>query len=337
VATRGRPPRSRYFEQFATALHDIERCGGLPLPDQARDTWKDLWHREVHHSTAIEGNTLVLKEVATLLDTGRAIGAKQHKEYLEVLGYGRAASWVYENAHAHRDPAQHELVTVTEVREAHHRSMKDVWAIYPHPDAMPGEEPGSFRVHDIHLFDGGMIPPSHVIVPSEMDLWAHEVRAFGDRVFANNIVVTEIPFELARLHRRFESIHPFIDGNGRTGRLVLNLILVRLGWPPAIIYKSDRAKYLDALDRSDNDDDGPLAELLARAVVASTHYLLKDLAGPAKTVPLATLADADVSPAALKQAATRGRLDAHRGSDGNWRSTRKAVEAYKARRYSRGS
>jgi len=335
MSMRGRPPRQRYFEQFAAALDDIVRCGGLPSPEEARGTWKDLWHREVHHSTAIEGNTLVLKEVATLLDTGRAVGAKQHKEYLEVIGYGRAASWVYENSHQRRDSREHDLITVTEVREAHHRAMKDVWTVYPHVDALPGEEPGNYRLHDIHAFEGGMTPPSHVQVPSDMDLWARDVRAFGDRILAGDIAAEAIPYELARIHERFEAIHPFIDGNGRAGRLALNLILVRLGWPPAIIYKSDRGRYLDALDRADKGDDGALAELLARSVVASTHHLLKDIAGPAKTVPLATLADAALGLAALKQAAVRGRLEAHRGSDGVWRSTRKAVEAYKAQRYRR--
>jgi Fic family protein len=335
MTQRGRPPRQRYFEQFAAALDDIHRCGGLPLPEEARATWKDLWHREVHHSTAIEGNTLVLKEVAALLDTGAVVGAKQHEEYLEVLGYGRAASWVYENSSRNRDPERHDLVTVTEVKEGHYRALKDVWAIYPHPDAIPGEEPGSFRSHDIAPFPGGMTPPSHVQVASDMDFWARDARSLGERILGGDIAAVEIPWELARLHRRFEAIHPFLDGNGRTGRLALNLILVRLGWPPALIFKSDRDRYLDALSRSDKGDDGPLAEIIARSVVASTHHLLKDIAGPAKFVPLATLADDELGLAALKQAATRGRLDAHRGSDGVWRSNRKAIEAYKKLRYSR--
>lgn len=335
MATRGRPIRQRYFERFVAALGDIERCGGLPLPIEAKDTWKDLWHREVHHSTAIEGNTLVLKEVAALLDTGRAVGAKQHKEYLEVLGYGKAATWVYEHARIHCDLREHELLTITEVRKTHHRAMNDVWAIYPHEDAMPGEGPGDFRLHDIHAFDRGMAPPSYPLVPSETDLWVTDVRSLGDRLLARTVDLIDLPLELARIHRRFEAIHPFLDGNGRTGRLVLNLILVRLGCPPAIIFKSERDKYLKALARSDQGDDGPLAELIARAVVRSTHQLLPDIAGPAKLVPLSALADSDLSLVALKQAAARGRLEAYLGSDGILRSNRKAVDAYKSDRYGR--
>jgi Fic family protein len=59
------------------------------------------------------------------------------------------------------------------------------------------------------------------------------------------------------LHRSLERIHPFIDGNRRVGRPVLNLVLVRLGRTPAIIYKRARDRYLTALDRADHDDFGP--------------------------------------------------------------------------------
>ena len=60
--------------------------------------WSDIWHLEAHHSTALEGNTLVLREVEALLEKGRAIGAKPLKEYMEVKGYADAARWVYGQA-----------------------------------------------------------------------------------------------------------------------------------------------------------------------------------------------------------------------------------------------
>jgi hypothetical protein len=60
--------------------------------------WDDIWHQEAHHSTALEGNPLVLREVQTLLDQGRAVGAKALREYNEVRGYADAARWVYSQA-----------------------------------------------------------------------------------------------------------------------------------------------------------------------------------------------------------------------------------------------
>lgn len=63
-----------------------------PSPKESEFIWSDIWHLEAHHSTALEGNTLVLREVATLLEKGRAVGAKLLKEYLEVQGYRRSCT-----------------------------------------------------------------------------------------------------------------------------------------------------------------------------------------------------------------------------------------------------
>jgi hypothetical protein len=138
--------------------------------------------------------------------------------------------------------------------------------------------------------------------------------------------------KLADLHARFERIHPFRDGNGRTGRLALNLMLVRMFYPPAVIYKRDRIKYLRALDRADKGDPCPLGELLARALIHGINrFLLPNLAGPQRLVPLSSLSDADLSQIALRRAAERGRLRAQRRDD-QWYSTRKWVDEYKESR-----
>lgn len=72
-----------------------DRMGGLPRPAEANAVWKGIWHGEVHHSTAIEGNTLVQREVERLLEEGLAFGNRSLREYLEVKGYADAAEWVY--------------------------------------------------------------------------------------------------------------------------------------------------------------------------------------------------------------------------------------------------
>ncbi|MEU7887133.1 Fic family protein [Microbispora bryophytorum] len=145
-----------------------------------------------------------------------------------------------------------------------------------------------------------------------------------------------MPEELARLHNGFERIHPFLDGNGRTGRLVVNLVLVRLRYPPIIILKRQRSSYLAALRRADDGDYGALGELIARAMEDNLNrFIVPNIAGPARLVPLAALLDEEFSLAALRQAAQRGRLKAVQGSDGIWRSSRKSVEAYRASKHQR--
>jgi Fic family protein len=335
---RGRPSRQTIFERFASALDELQQFGGLPKPEEATAIWDDIWHLEAHNSTAIEGNTLVLREVAQLLDAGKAVGAKPLKDYLEVLGYGEAAQWVYAQARGAAEYVTGGLISVTEVREVHRRAMDRVWAVAPHPDATPNEAPGSFREHDIRPFSGGMKPPPWPDVQAQITTWVDGVNSFGGLVADGSVTAQDMPMRLAIFHGDFERIHPFIDGNGRTGRLVLNLVLVRLGFPPAIIMKKDRAKYLQALDQCDNGDAGRLAEQLARSVIDNLHrFVVPNIAEPARMVPLRSLEDAELSYEALRQAARRGRIAAHQGSDGVWRSTRRAADEYKKTRQRRPS
>jgi Fic/DOC family len=166
--------------------------------------------------------------------------------------------------------------------------------------------------------------------------WVERVQALGVAASAGGEMTTRLPEQLARLHNDFERIHPFFDGNGRSGRLVLNLVLVRLGYPPVIIFKTQRKRYLDAMQKADAGDAGPLGEIIARAMFDNLNrFIIPNAAGPARLVPLASLADADLSIAALRQAAQRGRLDAVQGSDGVWRSSRKAVDQYQTSKYVR--
>lgn len=331
----GRPSRGVIFQRFAAAIGELANYGGLPKPYEAKKLWDDLWHLEAHHSTAIEGNTLVLREVEQLLEQGRAVGSKELKDYMEVLGYAEAARWVYQQA-VEPDTWEHDgLVTMTEIRRVHTLAMSKVWDVAPHPDAFDSESPGNWREHEIQEFAGGMKPPTYPLIPSEVATWVDDVNSLRTRIADETLAIREVPAELARLHRDFERIHPFIDGNGRTGRLLLNLILIRMGWPPAIILKEQRRRYLKALERADNGDESPLAEIISRSVIDNLHRLIPNIAGPAKYVPLEALADKEFSLVALKQAATRGRLEAVIGPDGRYRSSRAALDEYRASKYKR--
>jgi len=248
--------------------------------------------------------------------------------YLEVQGYAGAARWVYGQALDPGEWTDGELLSLTEVRQVHEMALGPVWGVVPHPNATDRETPGSFREHDIEPFPRGMVPPSWVEVPAAVRGWLDEVAA---------VMKHEHPIEaLAAAHNSFERIHPFLDGNGRAGRLLLNLILVRLGYAPAIIYKRDRSRYLAALRSADGGDPGPLGELLARAVLDNLYrFIVPAVAGPNRLVPLAALVSDDLSEGALRNAANRGRLRGQKGDDGHWRSTRGWVDEYRDERHKR--
>jgi Fic family protein len=336
MAGRGRPSRASVYERLGRALTELDqRFGGLPSPKEAQSIWDDIWHQEAHHSTALEGNTLVLREVQALLDQGRAVGAKSLKEYNEVQGYADAARWVYGQALEPGDWHDGRLLTMSEIRQVHRLAMTAVWDVAPHPDATEREGPGSFREHDSHPFAGGMTPPSWPLIPARMQQWVQDVCATAEQVGRGKID-RWLPEELARLHNEFERVHPFIDGNGRTGRLVVNLVLVRLGYPPVVIFKRQRGAYLAAMQRADDGDYGALGELIARAMYDNLNrFIVPNIAGPARLVPLAALVDMDFTVIALRRAAQRGRLDAVQGADGSWRSSRKAVDSYRGARHQR--
>ncbi|HEX3608094.1 MAG TPA: Fic family protein [Solirubrobacterales bacterium] len=328
---RGRPSRADVYKRLQVQIGELrDKLGGLPSPQEAEGIWRGIWLEEAHHSTAIEGNTLVLKQVELLLAEGRAVGNKELSEYLEVRGYADAADWVYGHGIQPGDWASGRPITLAEVRQVHTLAMTPVWDVAPHPQATSRERPGSFREHDIEPFPGGMRPPDWTEVPVLVRDWIADASALRK---TDESTIAEA---LAILHARFEQIHPFLDGNGRTGRLVLNLLLVRLGYPPAIIYKGDRSRYLNALRHADGGDSGPLGEFLARAILDNLYkFVVPAIAGPARLVPLPALATEGLSANALRVAAVRGRLKAAKASDGTWRSSTAWVAEYVASRYKR--
>jgi Fic family protein len=327
----GAPTRAALYERLNTQIAELrDELGGLPSPTHAEQIWRGIWLEEAHNSTAIEGNTLVLKQVEQLLSEGRAVGNKELSEYLEVQGYGAAANWVYGQAIEPGDWIDGDLISLAEVRHVHNLAMTPVWDVAPHPQATDRERPGSFREHDIAPFPDGMTPPSWPDLSAAMRDWITDAQALRDADQASLIE------QLADLHGRFEQVHPFLDGNGRAGRLVLNLLLVRLGYPPAIVYKADRPRYLTALRRCDAGDPAPLGELLARAVLDNLYrFVIPALAGPDRLVPLQALATPTLSANALRVAATRGRLRATKGNDGAWRSSKAWVAQYTRSRHLR--
>lgn len=322
---RGRPPRTVIHERLEREVQELrERHGGLPRPEEAGEIWSRIWHQEAHNSTAIEGNTLVLREVQRLLESGKTVGRKDLKEYLEVKGYAEAARWIYEQGHRGVDA---NILTIQEVRNVHALTVSLVWDVEPPPNATPEESPGNWRRHNIQPFASGMKPPDFTRIQSSVDDWVAKVN----RVREGH---GPIALRVAQLHAEFERIHPFLDGNGRTGRLLMNLIFVRLGYPPALIRNRSRKAYLRALNRADRGDSAALGELVARSVLDSLmQFVLPAVAGDVKLLPLESLVTRGMTFRALDNAARRGRLRAIRSDDGVWRSSRQWVRDYRRSRW----
>jgi fido (protein-threonine AMPylation protein) len=332
----GRPSRQELLQSVDQARSDLKTIGGLPAPMVFQDIWAGIWTEETHHSTALEGNTLRQRQVRMLLEEGVVSGQSTLKEIYEARAYGNAARWVYEQAYRPEDffgPVISEAI----IREIHKLVVGPVWAEFPPEGLVRDEKPGAYRLkdHDPLRFGLPTLPSS--LVPSVLAEWVEDVNRtleWEKQLESDGHLIED----LARLHAAFERVHPFPDGNGRVGRLVLTHLLVRMGYPPAIIEKDERKSYLKALRRADEDDCGPMTELLARSVRKGIYrFLIPNLAGTLSVVPLAGLARADgLSHNALVAAAQRGRLRAQK-VEGTWYSTAQWVSEYAASRYKRNA
>jgi Fic family protein len=236
-----------------------------PLP---REVVEELDHRYdvalTHHSTAIAGNTLTQIETQIVLEKGITIGGKSLGEHLEVIGHRDALDFVRELA------KESTPITESEIREIHGLVMRG----QDQPDQ------GRFRTLDVRAAGIGFIYPSHLKVP---ELMTDFVEWLERKQSAD-------PVELAsEAHLRFVTIHPFRDGNGRLGRLLLNLILIRNGYPIAIIRNEDRLRYINALEAAQKNGSREwLDELIFSCVEISLRDTLETALSSVETsVPTA--------------------------------------------------
>lgn len=265
-----------------------EHLGGLPRALEADQILRQIWIDDVHNSTAIEGNTMTRAQVARVVEERRADA--DLLEVLEVEGYARAADLAYREAPAHTG------VPLAMVSELHRLAVGLAWEVEP---PATRDRPGAWRRTGVRV--GRLAVSSPAALPADLEAWMTSTTQPGSR---HPIV------HAADRHAGFERIHPFVDGNGRVGRLVLNFMLIQAGYPPAVILKEQRARYLEALRLADRGNPSPLAEVVARAVSSAlSRFLIPNLAGDAKLVPLAALAArGPYSAEYLRQLALRGRL-----------------------------
>lgn len=208
------------------------------IPPEALESFEKSFEVEyAHNSTAIEGNTLTLIQTKAILEDGLSVGGKTLREIYEVANHAKAFAFVKK--------------CVSEGRPLNESTAKDIHALLME-NILVG---GVYRSVEVRISGAGFKPPA----PNEM---YRQVKNF----FADLPYRTDFnPVELAAwTHAEFVKIHPFVDGNGRTSRMLMNYQLMSGGFLPVSIAKENRLEYFDALEAyAVGWDLKPFAEMIA--------------------------------------------------------------------------
>lgn len=207
-----------------------------------------------YESNKIEGNTLTLQETALVIEKGLTIGGKSLNEHLEAINHSHAIGYIKELAH------KGNTVTERDLLQIHQLILQSI----------DNTNAGKYRNVQVLISGAKHIPPQPYLVPKEMEnlfIWYNENK---DQLH---------PIELsAEMHERLVTIHPFIDGNGRTSRLLMNLILLQNGFPIAIL-KGDtdsRLRYYKALETAQTENNKqPFIDLIKENVKETMERILK--------------------------------------------------------------
>lgn len=213
-----------------------------PLSPQALDSLRDRLIQEwTSHLNATEGDAPTLCETRVVLE-GMTLGGKPLRENCEAMNHREALLYIEEIV------AKSEALSVWQIRNIHNLVLK----------VAIGQEACRYRHENVTIAGARTTPPDFLDLPAEL---AGLVEWYA-RAGAMNPVA-----RAAELHTRFVKIHPYVDGNGRTGRLLLNVELMKSGYPPAFIRTEDRLAYYDALDQACvSGDYSGITRLVAEAV-----------------------------------------------------------------------
>lgn len=212
------------FEQLDQLKARLDAARPLPAATM-RSLHDDLLLRWTYHSNAIEGNTLTLLETKVVLE-GITVGGKPLREHFEAINH-RDAILYLEGIVQRAEP-----FSEWQIRNLHQLILKNI----------DDDNAGRYRNVNVLIAGASHTPPSHVHV-------AERMRNF--LVWYNSAAAAQLhPVErAARVHADFVGIHPFVDGNGRTSRLLMNLELMKSGFPPCVITVDQRLDYYTALDK----------------------------------------------------------------------------------------
>jgi len=240
----------------------LDACRPLPA-DTVASIKSKLSLDWTYHSNAIEGNTLDIHETKAILEDGITIGGKSLKEHLEAVNHKDAIHLVEKMV------SKAEAINTDNIKKIHYSVLKGI----------DEENAGFYRRNRVMVVGANFVPTNHVKIDREMN-------ALEDWYKSQEAKELHPIERAAELHTRFVTIHPFIDGNGRTARLLLNLELMREGYPPAVIQKEERQNYYRSLDdaREIGKHDA-LARIVALRVAENLDLYL-ELATGNKQQPL---------------------------------------------------
>jgi Fic family protein len=176
-------------------------------------------------SNAIEGNTLSRSETALVVEKGIAVEGKTLQEHLEAVNHARAFEWITQRINS---PKQD--ISERTIRDLHQLILQGII----------DDQAGRYRSVPVRIAGSTVVMPNAVKVPDLMNEFVSWLKDNPD----NSVVIA------VDAHYKLVSIHPFVDGNGRTARLLMNLILMQAGYPPAIVRKEDRRQYIESIEKA---------------------------------------------------------------------------------------
>nr|WP_315176194.1 Fic family protein [uncultured Flavobacterium sp.] len=294
------------FERLYQKKQDLQNS--RPLPTIALNKIKESLSIEwTYNSNSIEGNTLTLRETQMVLQEGITIKGISLREHFEAHNHDKAIDYLFSIIN------DHYVLRSLDILSLHGlvlRSIEDDFA-------------GRLRNGGVRISGANFVPPNANKVSDLLD-------ELIDFINTNPLNLNDI--ELATIfHHKLVWIHPFFDGNGRTVRLSMNLLLMRCGFPPAIILKNDRKKYYEALNQANNGNYQKLILLMSQALERSLNIYLNAM--PDSNNDFQTIANIVSEPSSpygqeyVSLLARTGKIDAYKEGR-NWYTTKEAIEAY---------
>jgi Fic family protein len=283
-----------------------------PLPPIALNKIKESLSIEwTYNSNSIEGNTMSLRETQMVLQEGITIKGKSLREHFETYNHDKAIDYLFSIVNTDYVFRSIDILTLHGLVL---RSIEDDFA-------------GRLRNGGVRISGANFVPPNANKVSDLLD----ELMTF---INTNPLGLNDI--ELATVfHHKLVWIHPFFDGNGRTVRLAMNLLLMRCGFPPAIILKNDRKKYYEALNQANGGNYQKLTLLMCQAVERTLNIYLNALPGnDSEYISISNLVQEPNMPYGqeyISLLARQGKIDAYKEGR-NWLTTREAVENYMSTR-----